>query len=286
MASRAAFSITTTAISTRRATGTAAAGRPAAPAARLQEAAGALGHLVVVLGRHTAPLARALPRRPRLRVVACPGRPVAGRRVSSVLIGSLRRRRLGRQQLAVLGHRGQQLGVGADVGDGAAGEHGDPVGQQHGRRPVRHDDAGDPRAAPASAPPRPTPRCGCRGPTACRRAPAPRAGPAPPGPGPGAVADRRTGSSPAHRSGCPGPRAGRRRTGPGPPRSPRRSRPSLASGRPRVRFSRADMENNVGSSNAVATTVRSWLQPQVADVHAVDGDRPGGHVVQPRRSAG
>ena len=50
---------------------------------------------------------------------------------------------VGGQQVAVLRHSGEQLGVGADMGDGPVLEQGDLVGEQHGRRPVCDDDAGD-----------------------------------------------------------------------------------------------------------------------------------------------
>ena len=47
---------------------------------------------------------------------------------------------VGGEQVAVGRHLGQQLGVGADVGDGAVLQQGDAVGQQHGGGPVGHDD--------------------------------------------------------------------------------------------------------------------------------------------------
>ena len=50
---------------------------------------------------------------------------------------------VGGQQVAVLRDTGQQLGVRADVGDGAVDEKGHPVGEQNGRGPVCHHDAGD-----------------------------------------------------------------------------------------------------------------------------------------------
>ena len=57
----------------------------------------------------------------------------------------------------------------------------------------------------------------------------------------------------------PGPTAGRGRTPPAPPAAPRPTSASVASGRPRVRFSRTLIENSVASSKAVATTLRSWV---------------------------
>ena len=62
--------------------------------------------------------------------------------------------------------------------------------------------------------------------------------------------------------------------------------PGVASGWPRVRFSRTDIENSVGSSNAVATTERRESRVRLADVVPVDGDRPGRDVVQARHEAG
>ena len=56
--------------------------------------------------------------------------------------------------------------------------------------------------------------------------------------------------------------------------------------RPRVRFSRALIENSVGSSNAVATSERRWPQVELADVDAVDGDPAAGDVVEPRHQGG
>src|SRR5215217_148985 len=53
---------------------------------------------------------------------------------------------------------------------------------------------------------------------------------------------------------------------------------SVASGRPRVRFSRTLMENSVASSKATATQLR---QRQVPDVVPVDGHPATGDVVEP-----
>ena len=61
---------------------------------------------------------------------------------------------------------------------------------------------------------------------------------------------------------------------------------SVASARPRVRFSRALIENSVGSSKAVATRERRWLEVEVADVDAVDRDPAAGDVVEPRHQGG
>ena len=79
-----------------------------------------------------------------------------------------------REQVAVGGHRGQQLAVVADVGDGAVLEQRDPVGEQHRRGAVRDHDAGGVGAARAAAPPRRAPRCARRARTAGRRAPGSR----------------------------------------------------------------------------------------------------------------
>ena len=61
---------------------------------------------------------------------------------------------------------------------------------------------------------------------------------------------------------------------------------SAASERPRVTFSRALIENSVGSSNAVATRLRRATSVEVAHVDTVDGDAAAGDVEQPRHERG
>ena len=162
----------------------------------------------------------------------------------------------------------------------------DLVGQQHGRRPVRDDDAGHRVQHPAQrllddglgvhvergqgvvehedlrA------RRGSRAPATA------------------AAAARRTGSCPARRCGCRGRTAGRRRTA----RRRRRwpvpaARPSHP-GRPSRRFSATDIENSVGSSNAVATVCRSAAGDSSRMSLSVDADLALGDVVQPRQQRG
>ena len=157
----------------------------------------------------------------------------------------------------------------------------DLVGEQDRRGAVGHDQAGGGARAPGAAPPRRASRCGRRARTACRRGPAPWAGRAPRGRARGAGADRRTATCPARRCGCRGPRAGRGRSPAWAMSSASWISSSVASARPSVRFSRALIENSVGSSNAVATSGAELLERVVADVDAVDRDPAAGHVVQP-----
>ena len=105
--------------------------------------------------------------------------------------------------------------------------------------------------------------------------------PARPAPARAAAAGRRTATCPAHRCGCRGPTAGRGRSRPGDLQRLRISS-SVASARPSVRFSRALIENSVGSSNAVATSARRCASVEVADVDAVDRHPAAGDVVEPR----
>ena len=107
---------------------------------------------------------------------------------------------------------------------------------------------------PAAAPPRPASRCGRRGRTACRRAPARWAGQHRAGQGqPLALAAGERHPLLAD-AGCRGPTAGRGRSRPGRSSSASSTSASVASARPSVRFSRALIENRVGSSKAVATS--------------------------------
>ena len=108
----------------------------------------AVGDVVGVLGGDTAPGP------PRHRLAgsgssSARARGAAGRWSSGALIGrpppSRRRRPAARGRPAPR----QQLGVGADVGDGAVLQQGDAVGQQHRGGPVGHDDAGDVGQHPA-----------------------------------------------------------------------------------------------------------------------------------------
>ena len=152
-----------------------------------------------------------------------------------------------------------------------SGQQRHPVGEQHGRRAVRDHDAGG-AGSTRAAPPRPAPRCARPARTACRRARGPPAGRGPRGPARAAAADRRTGTCPARRSGSSRPQ-GRSydELGLGDVSASRISA-SVASGRPRVRFSRTLIENSVGSSNAVATDGPQLRTAAGPARRAVDGD--------------
>ena len=166
---------------------------------------------------------------------------------------------VGGQQVAVLRDGGEQFGVGADVGDRAVLRAARPCRPAaRSTRDVRRR-CRSPRAARGATPPRRRPRCARPERTRCRRAPGSSAPPGWRGPAKAVAADHRTGSCPARRCGCPTRTAGRRRTGRRRPRSPAPSvRSSRSPGdRPSRRFSATDMENSVGSSNAVATVSRS-----------------------------
>ena len=101
-----------------------------------------------------------------------------------------------------------------------------------------------------------------------------------------AAAGRRTATSPARRSGCRDPTAGRGRSRPGRRRAPPRSRRRSRRARPRVRFSRALIENSVGSSNAVATSWRRWARSRSRTSTPSIVTAPAGHVEQPRHQRG
>ena len=218
----------------------------------------ALVPLVVVVLRDAAPLVADF--RPARRSA---GAKRGSRRTPGEVMWRPPRATVGSEQLAVGGDRREQLAVLADVGDRAVLEQRDPVGEQHGRRPVGDDDAGRVDEHPAQR-------------LLDQRL--------------GVDVERRQGvveheydGTRQHRTGereplpltagerhpllaDPGVEAPRQVAGEAGLRDVERlldlgvARWVRLGSRPRVRFSRALIENSVGSSNAVATSWRRWAR--------------------------